>query len=565
MRTEISMPKMGESLTEGTILKWHKKPGDFVKKDEILFEISTDKVDTEIPSPAEGIVSQILYPEGETVAVGTVVAVLGGEASAQSAAPAPAPVQESAPAPAAESKPAPAVTETAAEAPAPAADGDLVDVIMPKMGESIMEGTLISWKKKVGDRIKKEEIIFEISTDKVDTEVPSPAEGVLHSILVKEQETVAVGTVVARISGSGATASAPAAMAEPVKASAPAEVSMHDVIGKAASEAAPVEVFEKSDSDSSFYSPLVLNIAKTEGVSSSELASVTGTGIGGRVTKKDILAFVENRKQQRVIQPPVAAAPAPVAKPAPARPEPPKVDYVYTGDIERIPMDNIRQKIMSHMVGSRDTSVHVTGLLEVDMSKVHGFIQKNKDAFLQREGIKLTYMPFIAQAVVKALRENPLVNASIEGNTIVKKNYVNLGIAVALEPNGLIVPNIKNAQDKNITGLAKSINDLATRARTKKLTPDEIYGGTFTLTNYGVFGTLFGTPIINQPELAILGIGAVVKKPVVIEVDGMDTIAIKPMMYLTLSHDHRLIDGMLGGKFLKSVKDALEGFDTSAL
>jgi 2-oxoglutarate dehydrogenase E2 component (dihydrolipoamide succinyltransferase) len=217
------------------------------------------------------------------------------------------------------------------------------------------------------------------------------------------------------------------------------------------------------------------------------------------------------------------------------------------------------------MVGSRDTSVHVTGLLEVDMSKVHNFIQKNKDAFLAREGVKLTYMPFIAQAVVKALRENPLVNASIEGNTIVKKNYVNLGIAVALEPNGLIVPNIKNAQDKNITGLAKSINDLATRARTKKLTPDEIFGGTFTLTNYGVFGTLFGTPIINQPELAILGIGAVVKKPVVIEVDGTDTIAIKPMLYLTLSHDHRLIDGMLGGKFLKSVKDALEGFDTSAL
>ncbi|HKB85862.1 MAG TPA: dihydrolipoamide acetyltransferase family protein, partial [Ignavibacteriaceae bacterium] len=236
-----------------------------------------------------------------------------------------------------------------------------------------------------------------------------------------------------------------------------------------------------------------------------------------------------------------------------------------SGDIERIPMDNIRQKIMQHMVNSRDTSVHVTTMLEVDMTRIHNYIKKNKEEYLQNEGVKLTYMAFIANASVKALKEFPLVNSTIDGTTILQKRFINLGIAVAVEPTGLIVPNIKSAGERNITGLAKAINDIATRARNKKLTPDDITGGTFTITNYGVFGAIFGTPIINQPEVAILGVGTVAKKPVVIEVDGADTIAIRPVMALTLAHDHRLIDGMLGGKFLKYIKDTLENFDPSVM
>jgi 2-oxoglutarate dehydrogenase E2 component (dihydrolipoamide succinyltransferase) len=238
---------------------------------------------------------------------------------------------------------------------------------------------------------------------------------------------------------------------------------------------------------------------------------------------------------------------------------------VSTNDVEVIPMDNIRQKIMQHMVNSRDTSVHVTALIEVDMLKIHSFIQNHKNDFLEKEGIKLTYMPFIADAVVKALKEYPLVNSTIDGTTIYKKKYINLGIAVAMEPNGLIVPNIKKAGEKNLIGMAKAINELATNARTKKLTPDDISQGTFTITNYGIFGTIFGTPIINQPEVAILGVGAVIKKPVAIEINGSDSISIRPVVALTLAHDHRIIDGMLGGKFLKFIKDVLESFEPENL
>jgi pyruvate dehydrogenase E2 component (dihydrolipoamide acetyltransferase) len=560
MKIDIVMPKMGESVTEGTIIKWYKKPGDTVKKDEIIFEISTDKVDTEIPCAEEGVLEEILVNEQETVDAGVVVARLStekGDGITTSE-----PVQTTAPQSAPVSIPEPqAVEPVVVSINEP--EGELTDIPMPKMGESVMDGTIIKWYKKVGDSVKKDETFFEISTDKVDTEIPSPEDGFVVEILVQEQETVDVGTIVARISTSASAKPAQikseAQVAQPVSIPAEPIPSMHDVIAANAQRNEPVEV-EESGSDR-FYSPLVMNIAKKQGVSSSELDSISGTGIGGRVTKNDILKFIEIKASQPAK--PVSVS-APVSAPAQTRtaaPVPSPMPSYINGETEVTPMDNIRRKIMEHMVISRDTSVHVTELAEVDMSKIYRFLQTKKAEIEKSEGVKLTYMPFIAHAVNRALRDYPLVNASIDGNNIVQKKFINLGIAVSMQPNGLIVPNIKNAQNKNIVGLAKAINDVALRARNRKLTPDDITNGTFTITNYGVFGTLFGTPIINQPEVAILGVGAVVKRAVVIEVDGQDTIAIKPMMYLTLAHDHRLVDGMLGGLFLKAVKDNLENFN----
>jgi len=564
---EVIMPKMGESVSEGTIIKWHKKVGDRVKRDEIIFEISTDKVDTEIPSPADGVLQEIKVNEGDTVEVGTVVAIINenGETSVQPQQAEESLKEELKEINTVKEEIKPVVEEKPSEKEEPSeiqSSGEVIDIAMPKMGESVMEGTIIKWHKKVGDKVKKDETIFEISTDKVDTEVPSPEEGILAEILVAEQETVEVGTIVARISkGDGVPVKketkekVPEVKKEEVKVEMKEPESMHDNF-------AQVKVMEEEDRDPGFLSPLVLNIAKKENVSYNELKRIKGTGLEGRITKKDILAYVESRKSQPQ-QPSVKKEePKAEVKKAPA----PSYKPSYSdNEIEKIPMDNIRQKIMEHMVRSRDTSVHVAALLEVDMTRIHNFIQKNRDIYLQRDGVKLTYMAFIAQACVKALKEYPLVNSTIEGNTIVRKKFINLGIAVAIEPTGLIVPNIKAADQKNLAGLAHAINDLAARSRNKKLTPDDITGGTFTITNYGVFGTLFGTPIINQPEVAILGVGVVVKKPVVVEVDGTDTIAIRHIMSLTLSHDHRLVDGMLGGRFLKFMKDTLENFDESSI
>ena len=553
---EVIMPKMGESINEGTIIKWYKKVGDSVKQDEIIFEISTDKVDTEIPSPGNGVLKEIKFKEGDTVEVGVVVAVIeaDGEVSV--------PIQKEEP-----EETVKEIKKTVDKIETPLIDVDVeqqkvqtlgagkeVEVIMPKMGESVMEGTVLKWHKKAGDKIEKDEILFEISTDKVDTEVPSPEAGVVSEILIAEQETVAVGTVVARISPAGVslTSDSSAKEAPADEAKIFEQEQMHDNFARQSVE----EVKFQKGKSNKFYSPLVISIAQKEGISFNELETINGTGQDERVTKKDILSYLDNRKTQTAAKKkedrlmPASAAAKPVTS-------------FSSGGVERIEMDNIRQKIMQHMVRSRDTSVHVAAMIEVDMLKVHNFIKDKKEEYLRREGIKLTYMSFVAYAAVKALRQYPLVNSNIEGTTILMKNYINLGIAVAIEPTGLIVPNIKGAGDKNIIGMAKSIADIAFRARNKKLTPDDISNGTFTITNYGVFGTIFGTPIINQPEVAILGVGVVEKKPVVVEVDGMDTIAIKPIMALTLSHDHRLIDGMLGGMFLKYIKDTLENFDTS--
>jgi pyruvate/2-oxoglutarate dehydrogenase complex dihydrolipoamide acyltransferase (E2) component len=421
-----------------------------------------------------------------------------------------------------------------------------MDIVMPKMGESVMEGTIIKWYKKVGDRVKKDEPLFEISTDKVDTEIPSPEEGTLAEVMVGEQETVEVGTVVARFTPDKPAATRSSEKEPSVKEPSPQDASMHDNLFSSS------PAFEEKD-EIGFLSPLVLNIAKNEKVSFEELRTIKGTGLQGRITKKDVLFYIDQKKQMKIKPERVASSSTPVYSQIATNASP--------NDVEVIPMDNIRQKIMQHMVNSRDTSVHVTALIEVDMLKIHTFIQNRKNDFLEKEGIKLTYMPFIADAAIKALKEFPLVNSTIDGTTILRKKYINLGIAVAMEPNGLIVPNIKKAGEKNIIGLAKAINDLAINARTKKLTPDDISQGTFTITNYGVFGTIFGTPIINQPEVAILGVGAVIKKPVAVEIDGNDSITVRPVLALTLAHDHRIIDGMLGGKFLKFVKDVLESFE----
>ena len=537
---EVIMPKMGESVSEGTIIKWHKKIGEGVKRDEIIFEISTDKVDTEIPSPADGILKEIKVNEGDTVEVGTVVAVISENGDA------------------AVTKTVPEQKET--ETKTTTSSANIIDIALPKMGESVMEGTIIKWHKKVGEKVKKDEPIFEISTDKVDTEVPSPEDGTLVEILVAEQETVEVGTIVAKLSTGKETEIKPARETKIQEAKVQEKNEAEEPAAMHESFSSSIARDENKGGSSGFYSPLVMNIAKQENIRIEELRKITGTGLDGRVTKKDILNYIEIRKKQpEKIEAVKKEERKTFSATASYQP-------VYSSsEIEKIPMDNIRQKIMQHMVNSRDTSVHVSSMLEADMTKIHNFIQAHRDEYLNNERVKITYMAFVASACVKALKEFPLVNAVVDGNTIIRKKFINLGIAVAIEPSGLIVPNIKAAGQKNLIGLAHAISDLASRSRNKKLTPDDITGGTFTITNYGVFGTIFGTPIINQPEVAILGVGAVVKKPVVVEVEGADNIAIRHIISLTLSFDHRLVDGMLGGRFLKFLKDTLENFDLDSI
>lgn len=533
MKVEITMPKMGESITEGTLIKWHKKKGDYIKKDEILYEISTDKVDTEVPSPVDGILYDIKVPEQETVEVGTIVAII--ETNGKSIGE----VETRENISSKEIDELPSTTQVG---------GELVEIPMPKMGESVMEGTIIKWHKKVGDSVKRDEIIFEISTDKVDTEVPSPADGILEEILFNENETVAVDTIVAKIKTTSGLL--------PILKEKSIEQRVVVEIDKANEPIINNKESLKKGEQNKFFSPLVLNIAKKENILLSELESLQGSGVGGRITKNDVLNYLKNRNVKKQSFD---------ANNISQKTESPEIRFKPGEKIQKIPMDNIRQRIMHHMVNSRDTSVHVTAVLEIDMSRIHNFIEKEREEIFKKDGVKLTYMAFISYAVIKALKEFPLMNASIDDKNIIIKKYINLGIAVAVEPNGLIVPNIKNANEKNIRGLAKAIADLGLRSRTKKLIPDDVADGTFSITNYGVFGSLFGTPIINQPEVGILGVGAVTKKPVVIENNGIESIAIKPMMYLALSHDHRLVDGMLGGKFLLSIKNTLENFDTSII
>jgi len=588
MQVEVVMPKMGESLQEGTIINWMKKEGETVDRDEMILEISTDKVDTEVPSPVSGVIAKILVQEEETVEVGTPIALIETDASAAGStpAPAPAPVQEApAPTPAPVATPTPAPEPVAAPAPTPtpapaASGGEMIDLVMPKMGESLQEGTIVNWIKSVGDKVERDEMILEISTDKVDTEVPSPVEGVLAEVLFQEEETIEVGVVIARISTGASASTSPqpvAAAPTPAATPTPAPVAAPTPV---AATTQPQTVSGTTfniprSHQGKFFSPLVRAIAEQNKVSLEELMTIEGTGTQGRVSKKDLNAYMGNRGAAPVATAPApvtatpVAAPAPTPAPTPApvsTPAPSQAPTIVSGpDKEVVPMDRMRKLIAEHMVMSKRTSAHVTSTAEVDMTNVVNFRNKNKDAFLKQEGIKLTYTSFFTKAIVEALREFPGVNVSVDGTNVIMHKRTNLGVATALPDGNLIVPVIKSADSLSITGLQRAINDLATKARTKKLNPDDIQGGTITLTNVGTFGTLFGTPIINQPQSCIIGVGAIKKRPMVMTLDGQDTIAIRHMMYMTITYDHRIIDGMLAGKTLKAMVDSLENMNENTI
>jgi pyruvate dehydrogenase E2 component (dihydrolipoyllysine-residue acetyltransferase) len=419
------------------------------------------------------------------------------------------------------------------------------NVIMPQMGESVAEGTVTKWLKKVGDRVERDEPLFEISTDKVDAEIPSPASGTLAKILVKESETVEVNTVVAVIDGEGTVAGAPAPSA-PAKAAkpVPARETAPVVVAPAKPQpAARPPVGEKVRS-----SPLVRRIAREHNV---DVAQIPGTGQGGRISKKDILAHLA-QGQPSATGAPVAAA---LPKPAPAAPR-----MVFSGPTETVAMTPMRRQIAEHMVASKRTSAHVTSVFEVELSNVVELRTRSAAEFERRNGLKLTYTPFFVRAAVEAIKEFPILNSSVEGTNVVYRRDVNIGIAVALET-GLIVPVIRNVDEKNFLGIARAVEDLAGRARTKRLSVDEVQGGTFTITNPGVFGSLFGTPIINQPQVAILGVGVIEKRAVV----RADAIAIRPMVFLALSFDHRIIDGAVADQFMSRIKSVLENWDEPVL
>jgi len=549
---EVSMPKMGESITEGTVIEWIKKPGDAVEMDEALLEIGTDKVDTEVPSPAAGVLTEVRVEEGATVDVGTIIAVIETEASEAVVVEQPAP-EAPASGPADEAPPA--------DAPAPSTNGssaDGVDVLMPKMGESIMEGTVLAWHKQPGDAIELDETLLEIATDKVDTEVPSPAAGIVSEILVPEGDTVEVGTRIAVISAPGSTPVQQAQAAPPVAeaVAAPASVAAAEVATAHAGDGAPIP---RKGADGSFFSPLVRSIAEKEGVSLSELQSLSGSGRENRVTKADLMAYLQQRGQAPAASTPAAAPAAPTA--APVSFEPTQQGEAGGSRVEIIKMDRMRQIIAEHMTRSKATSAHVTSFAEIDVTNLVRFREANKASFLEREGIKLTYTPFFVFAAVEALKDHPILNSSVEGQEIhVRKDY-HVGIAVAIGKTGLVAPVIRNAGQMNVIGLAHAANDLATRARSKQLLPDQLSGGTFTVTNVGSLGSIMGTPIINQPQVGILATGAIKKRPMVIEDPNIgDTIAIRSMMYVSLSYDHRIVDGAMASSFLRRYTDVMESF-----
>ncbi len=552
MPTDVVMPQMGESIFEGTITKWLKKPGETVQRDEPLFEISTDKVDAEIPSPASGTLSEIKVDAGNTVQINTVVAVIGegdGAVASKPAAVAPAPAKQEAPKAAQKPEPPKAAPAPAAPVEAAASSGGGTNVVMPQMGESIFEGTITKWLKKVGDSVQRDEPLFEISTDKVDAEIPSPSSGTLSEIKVEAGSTVQINTVVAVIGGGAAKASAAAATA-----AAPAQTS---TVTAAPAPAAAQPAAAASHGERLRSSPLVRKIAKEHQV---DLRQVPGTGSTGRITKDDILQYVEKggaakapaAAPQLAAAQPVAAVPKPAAPASPAAPGP------QPGDL--VPLTRMRSIIAQRMIDSKRTSAHVHTVFKIDMTRIVKIREKEKTKYEQRNGVKLTYMPFITRAVVATLRKMPIVNASLEGDAIRYHQNVNVGIAVALDW-GLIVPVVKQAEEKSFLGLARAIADLAERARSKKLKPDEVGSGTITITNPGIFGELFGTPIINQPESAILGVGGLFKEPTVLtDKDGNDSIAIRHVIRLTLGFDHRIIDGADAGKFMAELKKYLENW-----
>jgi pyruvate dehydrogenase E2 component (dihydrolipoamide acetyltransferase) len=590
MSFSVQMPALGESVTEGTVTRWLKKEGDRVEVDEPLLEVSTDKVDTEIPSPAAGVLERIVAGEDETVEVGGELAVIGDGSAAGSAPDEPEPEQEQVPAqesaPPLESSPSQAPSAGDEPAPAPKAaaksTGSGQAVTMPELGESVTEGTVTRWLKQVGDAVEVDEPLLEVSTDKVDTEIPSPVAGTLLEITAAEDETVEVGGQLAVIGDAAAApeqepekapepepepaqrsaapaansappAPAPAAEAAPPAAEAAAEPAAEPAAAPAGAEtgAAP------------YVTPLVRKLAAEHDV---DLATITGSGVGGRIRKQDVLAAAEAAKPEPEPEPEPepAAAPAPAAQaPAAAAPSAPAAAQPAAGGPQpgtTVKLPRLRQVIAQRMTESLQVSAQLTTVQEVDITRVARLRGRVKADFERREGVKLTFLPFFAKAAVEALKQYPALNASIDVESKQITYHGNVHLAIAVDtPRGLLVPVIKNAEDLNIAGLAKKIADVAARTRDGKIGPDELAGGTFTITNIGSVGALFDTPIINQPQVAILGTGAINRQPRVVDgTDGEPVIAIRSVCYLPLTYDHRLVDGADAGRFVSAIRTRLE-------
>ena len=548
MSHTVELPALGESVTEGTVTRWLVAVGDTVAVDDPIVEVSTDKVDTEIPSPVAGVVEQILVEEDEDVEVGAALVVIGDGSSAPAAAPA-APAAE---APAAS---APAAPEAPAAAPAapPAGSVSGQEVTLPALGESVTEGTVTRWLKEVGEQVEVDEPLVEVSTDKVDTEIPSPVAGTLLEIRIPEDEEAEVGQVLAII-GDSSAAAAPAAPAAPAPAAAaPAPATPAAPAAPASAPDTPATPAAPAADGEAYVTPLVRKLAKDNGI---DLSTVKGTGVGGRIRKQDVQAAIAAKGS-------TAPAAAPAASAAPVADGAPKAAHTFEVSPKRGTVEKtarIRQVIAKRMRESLDISTQLTQVTEVDMTRVAQLRAKAKDGFLAREGAKLTFLPFFAQAVTEALQQHPALNASMTEDLkqITYPDSENVAIAVDT-PKGLLVPVIKNASDLGIAGLAKAIGDLGGRARTGDIAPEELTGSTFTITNIGSFGALFDTPIINQPNVAILGTGSIVKRPMVVkDVDGNDSIAIRSMCYLSLTYDHRVVDGADAGRFLYTLKTRLE-------
>jgi 2-oxoglutarate dehydrogenase E2 component (dihydrolipoamide succinyltransferase) len=549
MTFSLTMPALGESVTEGTVTRWLKNEGDQIAVDEPLLEVSTDKVDTEIPSPVAGTLQKIVVGIDQTVAVGAELAIIADGASASAAAPvAAAPVVET-PAPVVAAPvavtPPPAAAPVVATPPA-AASGAGTVISMPALGESVSEGTVTRWLKNVGDSVAVDEALLEVSTDKVDTEIPSPVAGILLAIDVPIDTTVAVGARLALIGASGsAPVVAPPVVVAPVVV-APVLAAAPVVTPPPVAPIAPVAAAPISQPADAYVTPLVRKLASELGVN---LASVKGTGIGGRIRREDV-----EQAAPKISAPVAASSVAPVATrtAAPAIAVSPLRGTTVT-------MSRLRKVIAARMVESLQVSAQLTTVIEVDVTKIARLRDKSKASFEAREGVKLSFLPFFAVATCEALKQHPVLNSSVEGDQITYHGAEHLGIAVDTE-RGLLVPVIQNAGDLNMGGIARKISDLAARTRDNKVTPDELGGGTFTLTNTGSRGALFDTPIINQPQVAILGLGAIVKRPMVVRgEDGGETIAIRSMVYLGLSYDHRVVDGADAARFLVTLKERLEG------
>ncbi|MGW0282788.1 2-oxoglutarate dehydrogenase, E2 component, dihydrolipoamide succinyltransferase [Streptomyces sp. NPDC003236] len=588
MAVSVTLPALGESVTEGTVTRWLKAEGERVEADEPLLEVSTDKVDTEIPSPAAGVLASIKVAEDETVEVGAELAVIDDGSGAPAAAPAPAAAE--APAPEAPAAPAAEAEAPAPEAPAapaaPAGGAEGTDVVLPALGESVTEGTVTRWLKSVGDSVEADEPLLEVSTDKVDTEIPAPAAGVLLEIVVNEDETAEVGAKLAVIGAPGAApaaapapaapapepaaaapapepaaaapapapaapAPAPAAPAAPAAAApapaqpaAPASAPAPAPVTPAAAPSAPTAT--QATDEGAYVTPLVRKLAAENGV---DLADVKGTGVGGRIRKQDVLAAAEAAK--------AASAPAPAAAPAAAKKAPALEVSPLRG--QTVKMTRIRKVIGDNMVKALHEQAQLSSVVEVDVTRLMKLRGKAKDSFAAREGVKLSPMPFFVKAAAQALKAHPVINARIneaEG-TITYFDAENIGIAVDSEK-GLMTPVIKGAGDLNIAGIAKATADLAGKVRANKITPDELSGATFTISNTGSRGALFDTIIVPPNQVAILGIGATVKRPAVIETEEGTVIGVRDMTYLTLSYDHRLVDGADAARYLSAVKAILE-------